>query len=249
MWRAIAAEFTKLKRASLPWWTVVTVLIGPSLSNVFATASEISAERISWPEFFNLGSMAMGTWYGILLFGLIAAFVFGREYAEGVAPNMMTVPTRREYFVIAKLIMLAVWVAVLAILAVFAQAVWAAVLGLDGFTWSAVREGAGDMLTVALLIFLTLPLVALVAVASRGVFAPMIFSAIAFSAAMIGGIAGWGDWLPWAMPTAIGGTFLGPVVAGRLPELTAWSWAIAVGVFVSGTAAVVAWVNRADSKC
>lgn len=248
MCRALTAEIAKLKRASLPWWTIVAVLVGPSLSNVFATAVEAEAARLSWSDFFGLGSMAMGTWYGILLFGLVAAFVFGREYAEGVAPNMLTVPTRREYFVLAKFIVLGVWVAVLTALSVVAQAAWATLLGLDGFAWSAVWAGVGDVFTVALLIFLTLPLVALVAVVSRGVFAPMIFSAFGFSAGMIGGIAGWGDWLPWAMPTAIGGTFMGPAVAIPVPELTTASWAIAASCFVIGTAAVMWWVNRADSR-
>lgn len=248
MWRALVAEITKLKRSSIPWWTVATVLIGPSLSNVFATSLETKASGITWPDFFGLGAMTMGTWYGILLFGLVTAFVFGREFSEGVAPNMLTVPTRREYFVLAKFTVLAVWVAALTVLSVLAQAAWATLLGFDGFTWSAVWEGTGDVLTVALLIFLTLPVVALVAVVSRGVFAPMIFSALGFSAGMIGGIAGWGDWLPWAMPTTVAGTFLGPTVPLSIPELTTGSWAIAFGVFAFGVLAVLWWVNNADSK-
>lgn len=247
MWRALTAEVAKLKRASLPWWTVAAILIGPSMSNVFATAQQVEAGRVSWSDFFGLGAMAMGTWYGILIFGLVTAFVFGREFSEGVAPNMLTVPTRRECFVLAKLIVLGVWVAALTVLSLFAQAAWATLLGLDGFAWSAVWAGAGEVFTVALLIFLTLPVVALVAVVSRGVFAPMIFSAFGFSAGMIGGIAGWGDWLPWAMPTAIGGTFMGPAGVTQVPELTTGSWAIAFSMFAIGVVAVLYWVNHADS--
>lgn len=249
MTRALAAELSKLKRASLPLWTAVTVAVAPALSNVFATAQRSGPEEpLSWPAFLGLSSLTMGTWYGILLFGLVTAFLFGREYTEGVAPTMLTAPTRREYFVLAKFVVLAAWVFVLALLAVVAQAVWATALGLDGFAWSVVWSCLGDVLTVALLIFLTLPVVALFAVVSRGVFAPMIFSAFGFTAGMLGGIAGWGDWLPWAMPTAIGGSFLGPLVAAKVAELNAGSWAIAVGVFLVGLAAVLWWVNHADSR-
>lgn len=248
MVRALAAELMKLRRASLPLWTVVAVLVAPAMSNVFASAQALENGAMSWPDFFDLGSMTMGTWYGILLFGLMTAFLFGREFTEGVAPNLLTVPTRREYFVFAKLIVLAGWVFALALVSLVAQAGWATMLGLDGFAWSRVWSGVRDVLMVALLIYLTLPIVALLAVMGRGVFAPMIFSAFGFTAGMMGGVAGWGDWLPWAMPTAIGGTFLGPVGVGTVATLDGGSWAIATGVFVFGVAAVVWWVNHADSR-
>lgn len=248
MMRALTAELSKLKRASLPLWTVATVLVTPSMASVFASANPDALGPTSWSGFFDLAPMIMGTWYGILLFGLVTAFLFGREYAEGVAPNMLTAPTRREYFVLAKFIVLAAWVFALALFSVIAQAVWATALGLDGFAWSHVWPTVGDVLTVALLIFLTLPVVALVAVMGRGVFAPMIFSGFGFSAGMLGGLAGWGSWLPWAMPVSVGGSFLGPLAAERVAELDAGSWAIAFGVFAVGFAAVLLWVNHADSR-
>jgi ABC-2 type transport system permease protein len=248
MIRALSAEVAKLKHESLVWWSIATVLVGPVLSNAFAVAERSAPERTSWHQFFALGPMTMGTWYGILLFGLITSFLFGREFTQGSATAMLTAPTRREYFVVAKFLIAAVWVFVLAVLALVAQAAGATVLGLSGFSWSELWPTVGDVLTVALLIFLTQPVVAFLAVASRGVFAPMIFSAFGFTAGMIGGIAGWGDWLPWAMPTAVGGTFLSTVGISPDAELSAASWAIAVGVFIIGVVATLVWVNRADSR-
>lgn len=248
MIRALVAEISKLKRASLPLWTAAAVLVAPALSNVFAVAQDSGQLDMSWPEFFALAPMTMGTWWGILVFGLVTADLFGREYAQGIAPTMLTAPTRREYFVVAKFVVLVVWVFSLAAFSLVSQALAASLLGLEGFAWAEVWTVAGDVFTVALLIFLTLPVIALVAVASRGIFAPMILSGFGFSLGMIGGIAGWGSWLPWAMPTAVGGTLFGPVMQGRLPELTEGSWAIAIGMFVLGVAAVIHWVNCADSR-
>ncbi len=247
MVRALTAELTKLKRASLPLWSVVTVLLAPVMSNIFAYAQDSGESQLSWPEFFKLGAMTMGTWWGILLFGLITAFVFGREYAEGVSPNMLTAPARREYFVLAKFAVLSVWVFVLAILSLVAQGLAAFAMGLDGFAWVEVWPVVGDVLTVALLILLTQPLIAFVAIASRGVFAPMILSAAGFLTGMLGGIAGWGDWLPWAMPTVVGGTLFGLIIPIET-RLTAGSWAIAAGLAVIGIAATLVWTNRADSR-
>ncbi|MBN1192517.1 MAG: ABC transporter permease [Coriobacteriia bacterium] len=247
MIRALAAEVMKLKRASLLLWTVATALVAPALSNVFLTAQDFGQAHVTWPEFFGMAPMTMGTWWGILLLGLVTAFLFARDYTDGVAPTMLTTPMRRECFVLAKFLVLGAWILGLALLALVAQAAWATILGLDGFSWTAVWPVVGDVLIVTLLIFLTLPVVALVAVASRGVLAPMLLSAFGFTAGMIGGVAGWGDWLPWAMPTAIGGTFLGPAVSSET-QLMAGSWAIEAGVFAIGIAAVIWWVNHADSR-
>ncbi|MBN1192515.1 MAG: ABC transporter permease [Coriobacteriia bacterium] len=247
MRRAFIAELAKLRRSSLPWWTAIAVGFAPMMSNIFVTAQPPGYTAVSWPSFFELCSMTMGTWYGILLFGLITSYLFGREYAESSLPAVLTLPTRRECFVLAKFGVLIGWVFALAILSLMAQGVWASALGLDGFAWSAVWPTVGEVLTVAALVLLTQPIVALVAVIGRGVFAPMIFSAFGFSAGMIGGIAGWGEWLPWAMPTVVGGTFLGPVISTD-SQLTTGSWAIALSVFVVGVIAVICWVNNADSR-
>jgi len=246
MLRSLAIEAAKLKREPMLLWTAGTVLVAPALSNVFASVQDQGLEAMSWPTFFGLGAMTMGTWYGILLFGLITATMFGREYLQGVAPSMLTSPVRREYFVLAKFVVLAAWVLVLSALSLVAQGLTATALGLDGFAWAEVWPVVADVLTVALLIFLTLPLVAFVAVATRGVFAPMLLSAAGFLAGMMGGIAGWGEWLPWAMPTAVGGTFLGALLP-RNAELSGVSWGISFALFGLGAAAVLVWVNHADS--
>lgn len=247
MRRAIAAEFAKLKRSSLPWWTVAAVALAPMMSNIFVTAEPPGYSVLTWSNFFGLSSMTMATWYGTLLFGLITSYLFGREYAESSLPVVLTLPARRECFVLAKFAVLSVWVFVLAALSLVAQAAWAAALGLDGFAWSVVWPTVGDVLLVAVLILMAQPVIALVAFAGRGVFAPMIVSAFGFAAGMIGGIAGWGGWLPWAMPSVIGGTFLGPVIITET-KLTAGSWAISGVLCLAGILATLAWVNRADSR-
>lgn len=244
---ALTVEGAKLKREPLVLWTAGTALIAPVLSNIFATAQEPGFSGMSWTDFFGLGRMTLGTWYGILLFGLVAAFLFGHEYTQGVAPSMLTTPVRREQFVIAKLIVLAAWVFALTVLALLSHAVVATALGLDGFVWSEVWPIVEDVFVVALLIFLTLPLVGLVALVSRGVFAPMIFSAAGFLAGMVGGIAGWGEWLPWAMPTTVAGTFLGPILSRDL-SLTAMSWVIVIAIFFVGVGGMLWWVNNADAQ-
>ena len=98
----------------------------------------------------------------------IVAYIFGREYKEGTEKNMLTVPIRREYSVIAKMIVVACWVFGLALFAFVLQAGGIAAMGVKGFAWSHVFKSLGDLLQVTLLLYLTLPLVAWIAMAGRG---------------------------------------------------------------------------------
>lgn len=246
MERALKVEFLKLKGATLPLWTLAVVGVSPMMSGAVGTADRQWFQSLSWATFLDMGLANMATWYAFLLFGLITAFLFGREFGDGVASAALTAPVRREHVVLAKMIVLALWILVLAVLGVVAQGLWGLAFGLDGFAWSAVGPVLVDTLSIAAIVYCTLPVIALVAVVSRGVFAPMIASAFAFAAGMMGGLAGWGDWLPWAMPSAIGGSFLGAVLPDLRTGLEAGQWAIGIALFAVGMVALLAYVDLAD---
>lgn len=246
MIRALQVEVLKLKGATLPWWTIAVVCAAPGMTGAIGTADRNWFNNLAWGDHLQMGLANMATWYGVLLFGLMTSFLFGREYADGVAPNALTTPVRREFLVLAKMLVLAIWIAALAVMSVAAQGVWGLVSGLHGFGWEHVWPVVADSLRIAAVLYCTLPIVALVAIVSRGVFAPMIFSSFAFAAAMIGGVAGWGDWLPWAMPALIGGSFLGPVMPQLRTGLDAGQWAIALALFVVGMTALLVYVDHAD---
>jgi ABC-2 type transport system permease protein len=245
MLRAIRAEFAKLKRARVPLWTAAAVCLFPLLS-VMAIRLTDGAPRATWTAFMLFGPRMIASAYGVMLFGLAAAYLFGREFTEGTEKNMLTLPVRREAFVAAKLVVLAVWVGALALLAVAAQALYAALLGLDGFAWAGLAETLEQSLQVALMIYLTLPVVAWLSMIGRGYLTPMVFSALIASAGMVVAEVGWGRWFPWSMPIAVTGSVFMPPTAG-VPGLSPASWAIAAGVFALGLAATFAYVDRVDN--
>jgi len=191
------------------------------------------------------GPQLMASWYGILLFGMAAAYLFGREYGEGTAKEMLTLPLRREYFFVAKMIVLAAWVLGLALLSLAAQAGYAAVLGLDGFSWAEAARCVTIGLKVALLTYATLPWVALLAMVGRGYLAPMVYSALAAFFGVALAEAGWSRWFPWSMSLSVTGVTLFPSVP--MPTLVFGSWALMALVFVTGSAATVWYGDRADA--
>jgi len=191
-----------------------------------------------------MGPQTIASWWGFLLGGFVAAYVFGREFTEATVRNTLTLPIRREWFVLSKLLVVLVWVFVLGLLSVVAQAGYAAVLGFDAFAWEYVFLSLRDSMLVMLVIAATLPLVGWIAVLGRGYLAPMIFSAVAFVSGVLFLQAGWERWVPWAMPIALVG--MGWVPGETKSSLVAASWVILSAVFLAGVAALILQIDYAD---
>lgn len=246
MLRALRAEFFKLKRCTLPVWTGLAVLLFPLIVLAPAGMYDAAARRVGWLTFMRSGPQMIASGYGFLLFGLAAAYLFGMEYSEGTAKQMLSAPVRREYLVLAKVTVLAVWILGLTLLALGAQAGYAFALGLKGFGWPAISAALGDGLAVSLLIFCTLPLIALLAVLGKGYLAPMVASAALASVGLALAEAGCAGWFPWSMPLAVTGIIFGPPLP--VGHLAPQSWALAALLFFGGWLAVLVIVNTADES-
>jgi ABC-type transport system involved in multi-copper enzyme maturation permease subunit len=200
--------------------------------------------EINWDAAMRFIPMGVSGAWGVMLLSLITAYVFGRELREGTDIASATLPVRREYFVIAKMVVIAVWAAALGLLAVVTQvALDVFMLGLDGFAWSYVWRALGETLAAMLPLYLTLPVVAWLSLTRKGYLRPMIFATVMFmiASSLIGLDAA--AYFPWSMPIVMVGVTWMPLKG----ELTALSWLIAVGVFVVGALFVMRTVNRAES--
>ena len=264
MMRVLAAEFLKLKRSRMPLWSGLIVLVAgglglavlPVLSDpatqaqiakgggVFAKAVAAGAYSPTWTNYLRIGLQGMSGSWGVLTFGFVTAYLFGREFKEGTAKSMLTLPIRREYMVLAKMVALAVWVLCLGALSVLVTMGTATALGVGGFSWARVLKNVIDTLGVTTLLYLTLPFVAWFAMLGRGYLPPMLYS---LAVMMVGNAlveTPLSSWVPWNMPLHLVGASWYPVPPSAL---TAGSWAIAVIFFLAGLAALVWRVDHADS--
>jgi len=264
MMRMIVAEFLKLKHSRMPLWSglIVAVAAGlglavlPVLSDpkiqanmakgggVFAQAVAAGMYQPSWTNYLRIGVQGMSGSWGILTFGLVTAYLFGREFKEGAAKTMLTLPIRREYAVVAKLIVLAVWVFALGLLSVLLTSAATAALGVSGFTWAAVLTSLGETMTAIAPLYLTLPLVAWFAVRGRGYLQPMLYS---LGVMMVGNAlvqTSASRYFPWNMPLHLVGASWYPISPS---PVVAGSWAVAAGVFAVGVAALMWQIDHADS--
>jgi len=65
--------------------------------------AEIFAGSADWPNFFNL-MLLMVSVGGLVTFGFIFVWVFGREFGDKTVYDMLSLPTSRVTIVIAKII-------------------------------------------------------------------------------------------------------------------------------------------------
>ncbi len=265
MMRALMAEFAKLKRSRMILWTSLVVVGYTSIGLVVfpllkkAQAGEIAMggagigeafaragiTEMNWANAMKFVPMGVSGAWGVLLLSLVAAYVFGRELREGTGVASATLPVRREYTAIAKMAVIAVWVAYLSALAVIADVFVVGVyMGFDTFAWSYVRSAFVETMYACLPILLTLPLVGWLAMSHKGYLRPMLFALGTFLVAnsMVGLDAA--AYVPWAMPiTAVGVTWM-----PARGELGVASWSIAAAVFAVGMFAVLRTANRADQR-
>lgn len=244
MFRALRAEVTKFKRSYVPLWTALLVAGWPLFSIFVIRLSSGSLAEVTWKDFMAMGPQDIASWWGFLLGGFAAAYVFGREFGEDTAHVALTLPLRREWFALSKIAVVLLWVFALALLSIVARVGYAALLGLDGFAWEHVRRSLADSVLVTLAVVATLPLVGWIAVLGRGYVAPMIFSGVAFAAGALFLQVGWERWVPWAMPIALVG--MSWVPGTTKSSLVAGSWVILVALFLAGVAALILQIDYAD---
>lgn len=245
MLRALRAESLKLKGSMMPVWTALVVLVAPSITvSTFKLGSDGTA-GVRWTDFMLAGPQLIASWYGAVLFGLVAAYLFGREQNEGTQEQMLTLPVRREYFFAAKMLVLGAWVLALTLLSLLVQAGYAAVVGAQGASWADALRISLMALKVATLLYAALPWVALLAMIGKGYLAPMVYASIMAAVGLGLAEAGWGRWFPWSMQLSVTGVTLFPSVP--MPTLVAGSWALMALVFAAGCAAAVIHIDRADT--
>ena len=81
---------------------------------LLGTKANLSGLEATWPAFFSMLTLVVGIG-GTLLLSFVVTFVFGREYSEQTAKNMLALPVGRPAFVLAKFVVAAAWWVVLVV--------------------------------------------------------------------------------------------------------------------------------------
>jgi len=256
-WRAaLWAEALKARRSRMPWLTALGFSMAPLAGGFFMVVlkdpayarsmgligakAQITAGVADWPTYLGLLAQAIAVG-GLLVFGLIATWVFGREYADRTAKDLLALPTSRAAIVGAKFAVVIGWCVALAVLVFVLGLGIGLAIGLPNWSNRVALSGASTFfVTAALTIALVTP-VAFVASAGRGYLPPMGFVILTLALAQIVAVAGWGAFLPWAV-AGLCSSIAGP----QGEQANALSFALVMLTAAVGLLATFAWWQYAD---
>lgn len=255
--QVLTTEFAKLRRCKVTWATLAGLSLGPlgialfmwivrepgraAQLGLLGTKAQLAGIEATWPSFAYMLTMIVGVG-GMLLLAFVVAYIFGREYAENTAKNLLALPVARHWFVIAKLVVAAAWWLVL-VLAILAESFAIGLaLGLPGFSAGLAAQTIGQALLAAGISFLLVPVVAWVTVAARSYMAPLGFAIATLALGDLFTHTGWAQWFPWSIVPGLIGMVGKPTGAPPVG-----SYVVIAATFAIGVAGTIAQLRMADN--
>jgi len=253
---ALWTEMFKARRSRVPLSATIGFLLAPLTSGLFmmimkdperaremgllSTKAQLMMTTAEWSTFFGMLAQAVAIG-GFIVFSIVAIWIFGREFTDRTAKDLMALPTSREEIISAKFIVVAVWVMVTTMLIFGVGLLVAAWVNLPGWTnqlgWNSFRD---VMLTAGLNLLLMTP-VTFFASAGRGYLPPFGWTILAIFFAQVIAATGWGDWFPWAVPALFSG-MIGP----RSEQLGLHSYILVFLASIFGLIATYYWWRNTD---
>lgn len=255
---ALWAEGLKARRSKVPWLTALGISVAPLMGGLFmvilkdpararsmgliSAKAQLTAGTADWPTY--LGVLAQATAVGgAFVFALVTAWVFGREFSDRTAKNLLALPTPRSAIVAAKFTVVGVWGSALALL-VFALGLGVgAAVGLPGWSWALLARALGDHAATAGLTLALMSPVAMLASAGRGYLAPMGWAILTAVLAQILAAMGWGSWFPWSVPALFSG-----IAGPRSAQVDLHSYLLVALAFAAGLGGTSSWWLRKDQS-
>ncbi len=253
---AFQVELLKARRSRMPLATALGFALAPLAGGFFMVVARdpemarrlglISAKAqvvgsvADWPAYlgFLAQTVAVG---GILLFSIVAAWVFGREFADRTVKDLLALPTPRAALVAAKFGTVVLWAAALTGVVYLIGLGVGAAIGLPPASPRAFWHATGAFAVTAGLTVALVPPIAFAASAGRGYLPPMGAAIVALVLAQVVAAAGWGAAFPWSVPALYAGMG-GPEAA----SMGAASYAGVGATCLAGLAATLAWWAWAD---
>jgi ABC-type transport system involved in multi-copper enzyme maturation permease subunit len=253
----VATEFLKLRRAKVTWFSLAALSLGPLAIALFmwivrepgragklgllGAKANLSGITATWPSYFSMLTLVVGMG-GMLLLAFVVAYVFGREYVDGTAKNLLALPVGRHWFVLAKLVVAAAWWLLLVAAVTAETFALGLALTLPGFSAGVAARGVRNTLLVAAVAYLLVPAVAWITTLGRGYLPPLGFALAMLVLGDVVGKTGWAPWFPWSIvPLFIGS------VGHPATTIAPASVVVVALTFLAGIAATIAHVRYADN--
>src|SRR5690625_637275 len=219
----LLTELLKICKSKVVWITATAFTIAPLMAGFFmfvlkdpdlakssglvGAKAQIAGEA-NWPSYLSLHAQMIAVG-GIFVFGFVTSWIFGREYTDKTAKDLLALPYSRSIIVISKFsasfltnMILSAYIVTLGFLIGW-------IVGLPGWSSQVATHGLYILLVVTILTIALSTPVAFLASYSNGYLAPLGFVIITLVLSQIIAAAGFGEYFPWAIPALYSGLVTG----------------------------------------
>jgi ABC-2 type transport system permease protein len=253
---AFWTEILKMRRSRVPLFTSIgfsfvalvdglfmVIMKDPEAARkmgLISAKAQLLAGTADWPTFFNVLAQAVAVG-GAILFAIITAWMFGREFSDHTVKELLALPTSRENIIAAKFLVIAIWTLLLTLFVFAFSLLIGKLVDIPGWSMQLLQMAFGDVIGSGILTIFLLPFVALLASAGRGYLPSFGWMILTVVTSQIAAITGWGDWFPWAVPALFSGA-----AGARADLLGLHSYILVLLTGLIGLAATFYWWRTAD---
>jgi ABC-type transport system involved in multi-copper enzyme maturation permease subunit len=251
---AIQAEGLKIRKSKMIWITAIAFSIAPLIGGFFmfvlknpelalnsgllGAKAQIVGEA-NWPSYLSLLAQMIAVG-GIIIFGFVTSWVFGREYTDRTVKDLLALPYPKAIIMIAKFITVFFTNFLLSIHVVIIGVLLGWIIGLPQWSSAIMVQGLEVLLiTVLLTISLSTP-VAFFALYGRGYLVPLGFVIFMVVLSQIISAIGHGEYFPWAIPALFSG------ISGDALSLEAISLLVVFLTCLLGFVSTLTWWLYSD---
>lgn len=250
---AVLAEWLKIRKSNIFIISIaamgllplvcglfLVILLHPELagSSMLAQKAQIMGAT-NWASYFDLLNQMISVG-GILIFGFVTSWTFGREYSDRTAKDLFALPIPRSAIVVSKHIAIAIWCLLLTIIAMVVAVALGFIINPPGFSFNILLTGIGIFIITALLNILLITPVSFFASFGKGYLSPLGFIIFTILLGQLGETLGLGAYYPWNMPAIYAGV--------AHDDVSVVGYLIFAGTVILGFGATLAWWRYADQK-
>lgn len=202
----IWVEMIKIFRSKTFWITIAVISAIPLMGALFmfVLTSAQSGDRSNWSDFLGFLSQAIAVG-GLIVFGFVTSWVFGREYSDRTVKDLLALPVPRLFVVLAKFIVIVIWCLLLALVVLVLGLIIGSAARAPGFSATVFSHELGVFAVTSILtVALSFP-VAFLASIGHGYLAPLGFVICTVAFAQVVGATALAPFCPWVVPSLYSG--------------------------------------------
>lgn len=194
-------EWLKLKRSKMMLLSLIGSCVAP-LMVVFGSYIHVNVNdlpgSVLFEELFFQTNLYTTLLIGVPLYGVMAAYLFQREYAEDTLKNLLTIPVSRTLLVLSKMLLLYLWILLMTLISwglALALGWLGAFPGLDGAL--ILKSGIQFLITGTALFILSTPVI-FVTLVFKSLVPSIVLTIVITLVNVMGYDSDYRDLIPWS---------------------------------------------------